>query len=212
MDRVQRVVVNGKCSSWTPVSSGTPEGSIISPLLFACFINDLPAAVQSNCLMYADDVKIYHRIKCSADCDFLQKQLDAICHWSRLWGLSLNPSKCKVLTLSLRRAPLLSMYRLAGETLERVREMRDLGVILDEKLTFNSQVDRMGVRPIEHLDYSSDRSKQESMADLFTVVTAKLSLVHIAPTSVRFSSMAALYGVGQRTLTSNVWSACSLNS
>ena len=140
-DREQRVVLNGKCSAWSSVPSGTPEGSILSPLLFSCFINDLPLSVNANCLMFADDVKIYHRIQTQSDCTLLQKQLDALCHWSQLWGLTLNAAKCKVLTLSLRRDRVAGTYHLGGETLERVTEMRDLGVILDEKLTFASHVE-----------------------------------------------------------------------
>ena len=109
----------------------------------ACFINDLPDAVESKCLMFADDVKLYCKIGRHEDCEFLQRQLNVLCNWSRMWGMSLNPSKCKVLTLSLRRAPLVGTYRLGGETLERVSEMRDLGVIVDKKLTSVSQVDHI---------------------------------------------------------------------
>lgn len=140
-ERVQRVVINGKCSAWTPVPSGTPEGSLLSPLLFACFINDLPDVVHSKCLMFADDVKLYHRISCQEDCAFLQSQLDALCHWSKLWGMSLNPGKCKVLSFTLRRNRVTGSYVLGGEQLERVSEMRDLGVVLDEKLTFAGHID-----------------------------------------------------------------------
>ena len=78
-----------------------------------------------------------------ADCEFLQNELNALCRWSQLWGLSLNPAKCKVLTLSLRRFPVICSYSLEGSTLERVSEMRDLGVMLDEKLTFSSQIDQL---------------------------------------------------------------------
>ena len=62
-----------------------------------------------------------------------------------VWGLSLNPSKCKALSLSLRRTPVQNtyIYMLSGEILERVSEMRDLGVILDEKLTFSCQIDQV---------------------------------------------------------------------
>ena len=140
-DREQRVGLSGKCSTWTSVSPGTPEVSILSPLLFACYINDLPDAVESGCLLFADDVKLYHRIKTQTDCDFLQRQLDALCHWSQLWGMSLNPGKCKVLTLSLRRERVTVGYDVGGVTLERVSAMRDLGVILDEKLTFADHTD-----------------------------------------------------------------------
>ena len=59
-DREQRVIVNGKTSGWVKVKSGVPEGALLAPLLFSLFINDLPAVVaSSNCIMYADDVKIY---------------------------------------------------------------------------------------------------------------------------------------------------------
>ena len=57
-DRQQRVIVNGKSSDWTHVTSGTPEGGLLSPLLFAMYINDLPTDIKSPCLMFADDVKI----------------------------------------------------------------------------------------------------------------------------------------------------------
>ena len=140
-DREQRVVVKGKCSEWAPVPSGTPEGGLLSPLLFACFINDLPDCVQADCLMFADDVKLYSRIDTTADTVFLQQQLANLCCWSAKWRLNLNPSKCKVLTITLRRAPILSMYVIGGEQLERVTVMRDLGVFLDEKLTFSDHVD-----------------------------------------------------------------------
>ena len=59
-DRRQRVIVNGKTSHWQPVTSGVPEGSLLAPILFTIFINDLPASITSDCLMYADDVKLYY--------------------------------------------------------------------------------------------------------------------------------------------------------
>ena len=71
-DRQQRVIINGKSSGWTHVTSGTPEGGLISPLLFALYINDLPDQINSPCLMFADDVKIYRNITCAGDADLLQ--------------------------------------------------------------------------------------------------------------------------------------------
>ena len=139
-DREQRVVINGKCSQWTPVLSGTPEGGLLSSLLFVMYINDLPDSVKTDCVMFADDVKLYTRIGSAADCDFLQRQLDNLQRWSRLWQLKLNPSKCKVMTLTLRRAPITGTFTVDGEQLERVKVMRDLGVFLDEKLTFAEHV------------------------------------------------------------------------
>ena len=94
-NRRQRIIVNGRCSGWCRVTSGTPEGGLISSLLFALYINDLPSEVSSRCLMFADDVKIYRRITCAADADLLQADLQRLCRWSETWKLSLNPAKCK---------------------------------------------------------------------------------------------------------------------
>ena len=77
-DRRQRVVVNGKTSDWKPVTSGVPEGSILAPLIFSIFINDLPQHIQSNCLMYADDVKIFRKIESPSDGKRLQDDLDRL--------------------------------------------------------------------------------------------------------------------------------------
>ena len=139
-DRRQRVIVNGKTSDWKPVTSGVPEGSLLAPLLFALFINDLPLEINSGCLMYADDVKLYRKIKTQDDCFLLQDDLTRLALWSEKWGLKLNPIKCKSFTMTLRRAPVRTHYTIHDAELEHVPEMRDLGVILDTKLTFATHV------------------------------------------------------------------------
>ena len=139
--REQRVVVQGKCSQWVHVKSGTPEGGLLSPLLFACFVNDLPGSLQTESLMFADDVKLYRGVDSESEINFIQAQLDSLCEWSDRWRLKLNPSKCKVLTLTLRRKPFLGAYTINGVLLERVQVMRDLGVLLDQRLTFGEHVE-----------------------------------------------------------------------
>ena len=140
--RMQRVVVDGKCSDWIPVTSGVPEGSICGPLLFVCYTSDIPLQVSTECLMYADDVKLFHRIRKPGDAQRLQADLDELSRWSKTWRLKLNASKCFVLTLTLKRQPVTTEYKLDGIVLSRCTEVRDLGVILDQKLTFASHVDR----------------------------------------------------------------------
>ena len=140
-NRQQRVVLNGQTSPWVPVTSGTPEGSLLSPLLFLLFINDLPLYVQSKCLMYADDVKMYREVRSGADGDLLHADLHRLVNWSSVWKLKLNVSKCKVFTITLKRSPVINSYVIGNEMLERVSMMRDLGVVLDQKLTFQSHID-----------------------------------------------------------------------
>ena len=76
--RTQRVVLNGKTSAWTSVTSGTPEGGILSPLLFCLYINDLPSVIKSHSLMYADDLKLFRCVRSAADSAALQEDVDRV--------------------------------------------------------------------------------------------------------------------------------------
>lgn len=140
-NRSQRVVINGKQSPWAPVLSGVPEGSICGPLLFTCFTADIPLHVKSGCTMYADDVKLHKLVRCEDDARALQSDIDSLAHWSRTWKLRLNPTKCHVISFTLRTSPVLAVYSVDGVILERCSQVRDLGVILDSKLNFASHVD-----------------------------------------------------------------------
>ena len=72
--RRQRVVVNGEVSGWSDVTSGVPEGSVLGPILFLCYINDLPPAIQNKVTVFADDTKIYSEVESVEDCRNLQKR------------------------------------------------------------------------------------------------------------------------------------------
>lgn len=139
--RKQRVVLNGKTSGWTPVMSGTPEGGILSPLLFCLYVNDLPSVIKSESLMYADDLKLFRSVRSPADSVLLQHDVDRIAEWAETWKLSLNASKCKNMSVTLKRNPVQYAYTVRGTALEKLDTMRDLGVILDSKLTFAAHVD-----------------------------------------------------------------------
>ena len=140
-NRKQRVVVNGKCSEWCRVTSGTPEGGVISALLFALYVNDLPREMSSPVLLYADDAKIYRKISCQHDSVLLQNDLVSLLHWSKTWKLELNASKCKQFTMTLKTKAFSTSYMIGNTALEHVDKIRDLGVILDKKLTFGDHVD-----------------------------------------------------------------------
>ena len=84
------------------------------------FINDLPKNIESGCLLYADDVKKNRKITSPADGQSLQRDLSRLSAWSVSWGLTLNPTKCKSFTMTLRRAPVQTKYFIAGTELEHV--------------------------------------------------------------------------------------------
>ena len=97
--REQRVRVNGELSTSKPVISGIPQGSVLGPLLFVLYINDLPDSVQSNILLFADDTKIFRQVSTAEDAEILQNDIDALNQWSEKWLLKFNIDKCHVLSL-----------------------------------------------------------------------------------------------------------------
>ena len=102
--------------------------------------------MKTSCLSYADDVKIFNRISSTEDAYSLQADLDRLSSWSKTWCLKLNPAKCNVITFTLRKSPHLVPYELDGHRGERCVKVRDLGVILDARLTFGDHVDETATK------------------------------------------------------------------
>ena len=102
-NRKQRVIVNGTYSQWYRVDSGIPQGSILGPLLFLIYINDLPNVTQNTdtrIFLYTDDAKIYRRITCVEDSQCLQRVIDKVKQWCDEWLLPLNVSKYNVMSFT----------------------------------------------------------------------------------------------------------------
>jgi hypothetical protein len=90
-NRTQRVVVNGATSDSAKVSSGIPQGSVLGPILFVLYINDLPRHVQSSAALFADDTKVCARSDDASSRKTLQEDLDRLCQWSADWQLKFHP-------------------------------------------------------------------------------------------------------------------------
>ena len=103
MGRTMKVTVSGISSSSRPVLSGVPQGSVLGALLFLIFINYLPSYVKANCKFFADDLKIYMKVRhkdtasLALDLSSCQKDIDLVYQITQSWGLSFNPNKCVVL-------------------------------------------------------------------------------------------------------------------
>ena len=82
MGRQQCVVLNNIQSSWSTVTSGVPQGSVLGPLLFTIFVNDIPHIVRSDVYLFADDIKLSRTIKSSDDIQTLQDDIDKLFEWS----------------------------------------------------------------------------------------------------------------------------------
>ena len=144
--RKQRVHLNGKFSRWHGVTSGIPQGSVLGPILFVIFINDLPNSVSSTTYLFADDTKLYKNIKVENDWTILQEDLDSLFDWSAKWFLKFHPDTCKVLKIRNKRKVVddrsytMKTYEGSVTSLEIVEGEKDVGVNVDSHLTFEKHM------------------------------------------------------------------------
>ena len=137
-NRKCRIKVNGSFSTKSSVKSGIPQGSVIGPLLFIIFINDLPIGMHNYCMMFADDTKIF-----GAPGPVLQLDVDKASEWACKWQMNFNINKCKVLHFTMQE-DLAYEYRMPDNnticTITATNKEKDIGVIFDNNLLFNSHI------------------------------------------------------------------------
>ena len=137
MGRNFRVSVNGQFSSFKDILSGIPQGSVLGPLLFILFINDLPQCLYSTVKMFADDLKL---IANSSDKTVVDSDLKSLEEWERNWLLEFNTSKCKVMHLEFNDNEHLE-YCLDDKILNKTVQEKDLGVLTSGTLLWNDQIE-----------------------------------------------------------------------
>lgn len=132
----------GRCESrvfWS--FSGVSQGSNIGPSFFSVYYNDVSYVIPRGCrLLYADDLKLYQTVCCAGDCRRLQDLIDKFANWCATNLLSLSVQKCQVITFSRKKQPLIWPYSIGNSHLERISVVKDLGVLLDSKLTFENHL------------------------------------------------------------------------
>ncbi len=134
--------MNGSKSTWSDVCSGVPQGSVIGPILFVIFINDMPDNINNFVSMFADDTKLFGRSTTQSDSDSIQADLQKLQDWSMKWDLRFNEQKCKSLYLGKNNAK--NTYKMGSlenpVLLEETLAEKDLGITIDNELSFTKHI------------------------------------------------------------------------
>lgn len=144
-DRQQRVVLNGTSSTWQVITAGVPQGSILGPLLFLVFINDIVGNIQSMINLFADDTSLMKSISNPSVClGVLQEDLNALSCWAKQWLVTFNASKTVYMLFSSKRqAPVYPKLTFDGTELTQVTEHTHLGMTLNSRLTWHSHINKV---------------------------------------------------------------------
>ncbi len=125
------------------VTSGVPQGSVLAPIMFVIYINDMTEGVTGYMNMFTDDAKIMRKVANEEDCVALNQDLDRIREWSRKWEMTFNTKKCSVLEFGRSNRRISGNYSLSNERIMKQTEEKDLGVTITDKLTFGNHINRI---------------------------------------------------------------------
>lgn len=184
-NRSQYVAINNFKSDCIDVTSGVPQGSHLGPLLFNIFINDIDKCFTvTKHVVYADDLKIYHRINSTADYDTLQSDLNKFSEFCKLHKFFINLDKCFCILFSRCLHPPLSNLYLNNTQIKSVNVAKDLGLLLDSKLSFECHIDHIVKKALRTLGFifrvTSGFNKTSSIITLFNTVV--LPIIEYAST------------------------------
>jgi hypothetical protein len=149
--RIMSVAVSGISSQSRSVKSGVPQGSVLGPFLFLVYVDYLPSAVRCKCKFFADDLKLYLRVRhgsvhtMATDISGCQRDIDIVCKTAASWGLTFSAGKCVLLRFERGRSDWnnlgpLSSYYMGNRPIDLVDNHRDLGVIVDNSLRFHTHI------------------------------------------------------------------------
>ena len=172
--REMRTVVRDIKSEWGEVKSGVPQGSVLAPILFLLYINDMPEGVKSYMNLFADDAKMLRHIKDEGDCEILQEDLNKIWRWSKKWQMEFNVDKSQVMEMgSGRRRPTWTYIVEEGKELRKVQREKDLGVTVQSDIQSESHIDRIyreTYNVIKNIGLSFHYMDKEMMRKLVTTI------------------------------------------
>ena len=150
--RKQLVLVEGATSLEAEVASGVPQGTVMGPLLFLVFINNLPDSVSSNVKLFTDDCLLYRTINSVHDSIALQQDLASLEQWEHNWQMAFHPQKCTTIRITKKRKPICVDYH----TLETVPGWKYLGVYISQDLSWRDHIDQTTAKATRSVGFCAE--------------------------------------------------------
>lgn len=129
-----RTVIRDKYSNWSTVTSGVPQGSVLAPIMFQIYINDIQEGVNSYINLFADDAKLLKVIKSQVDCIEMQRDIDNMYEWSKKWKLEFNAKKCHAMEMGKSGRRPTWNYKMGEDEIMKSKKEKDLGVVIQDTL------------------------------------------------------------------------------
>lgn len=193
-NRYQVVTINGHQSDKKLVSSGVVQGSILGPIQYLLFINDIANCFQHcKILMFADDLKIFKTITTQEDCIQIQIDLNRFNEFCASNKLMLAHDKCKQITFTRNKNKIQYTYNIGGHTLDKVSSMKDLGVLFDEKLTFEAHTENICTKAYQMLGFILRISKSFKQPKTLLMLYKTLVRSQLEYASVVWNPFYAVY-------------------
>ena len=144
--RHQRVIVDGESSDTMPIKSGVPQGTVLVPLMFLVYINDINENITSSIQLFADNCVIYKTVTLMQGAEQLQDELRKICKWTNKWQMKLNVDKCAILRCTRSQIPIQYVYTLMDCNLDVKRLHTYLDVEIDNTMSWSSHIQTVSNR------------------------------------------------------------------
>jgi hypothetical protein len=183
LDRQQRVKVGGTLSDPIAVTSGVPQGSVLGPLLFLVYINDISTHLNCKVRLFADDCIVYTQIDALSDCLLLQRDILSIIDWCNSWGMCLNRQKCYKISFTTKRSPRSFPYEFDdGSLVNTVDTCKYLGVNMQSNMQWNLHIDKTVKKAFNALSFlrRNFRKSSQSIKSLLYFTTVRPILEYAA--------------------------------
>ena len=152
--RSQRVRVDGHLSEEIAVTSGVPQGSVLGPLLFLAYVNDIWMNVESDLRLFADDCILYRKIRDSRDIETLQADINKLMEWAQLNEMKINPGKCKAVNFSKSRIKDRLQYKFGDQLIPEENSFKYVGLIIRSDLNWQDHVNHTLRKALKSLHFA----------------------------------------------------------